>query len=490
MPGQLTAEHLERAQHITSGAVRVPNVMAAILAHRSREIAGLVVVVDLQRVDHAATLKIEGDPGAPEFLLENRQIETCDAEAGEITTIEKQGDGRGVSGERRKAGEVVAGQTVRGGGARCDRRLRIDAALPEFRLAGRLDSKNSDFDDARGTRVTIGGLEIKHGEGALDLERACERAPKRGEMIAIHRPALHSNCSHRSGWRWVHITPDATRSDRATDTLDDHARAVVARGVDARGYAHVISACRPTVRLRGGGVDAIILVPDGPKKFATARPRLRRGSWGDGASSLCLVAALVPGARNFGDCVDPWPEWLPMLCAALYDATTGSADEQASADAWAERLALMLSRPIRYDRAGQMVLLGLLATIAPLDESGIAERARSLLDRRSRGESVEAELRRTAAAARTAATSSWGSVGLLAIPQERMERRRIQPAAWSAAAAAASAIAGAICATAASAADFSMRRSDSDRGWQLARREQREVLLAALSGATDHGAAT
>ena len=225
---------------------------------------------------------------------------------------------------------------------------------------------------------------------------------------------------------------------------------------------------------------AIILVPDALERLAAARPILQRGSWGGGTGSLCLVAALVPGARNFGDCAT-WPDWMPMLCATLYDAKTGAPDEQAAADRWGRRLAAVLAVPVEYERARQRVLIGMLGTIASRDDSGISGKARRLLQRQLLGETVGAELEITKGMACAAATPTWGSIGLSTIPQSRAERNGRQPAAWTAAAAAASAIAGAVCGTAAAAADFGVRLNGSDRDWKVARRGQREILIRALS---------
>ena len=92
-----------------------------------------------------------------------------------------------------------------------------------------------------------------------------------------------------------------------------------------------------------------------------------RGKWGDGKDVVCLMSALVPGARSVNDCVtDGWPEWLAELVVGFYDAPTGADDEQGAADAWAYELAAVIAQPVDYEQARHRFMVAILEPVAHL----------------------------------------------------------------------------------------------------------------------------
>jgi hypothetical protein len=86
--------------------------------------------------------------------------------------------------------------------------------------------------------------------------------------------------------------------------------------------------------------------------------KLKAGSWGDGTHAVCMMSALVGGARDGSDCVTAgWPEWLVSLNVSLFDAKTGSDDEDKARAEFALRVAELVQTPRDYNRARDLFLI-------------------------------------------------------------------------------------------------------------------------------------
>ena len=73
---------------------------------------------------------------------------------------------------------------------------------------------------------------------------------------------------------------------------------------------------------------------------------LKAGSWGDGTHTVCMMSALVSGAKTPSDCVTAgWPEWLASLNVSLFDAKVGAADEGAARAGFALTVAELVQTP-------------------------------------------------------------------------------------------------------------------------------------------------
>lgn len=156
-----------------------------------------------------------------------------------------------------------------------------------------------------------------------------------------------------------------------------------------------------------------------------ARPRLVRGEWGNGTDAVCMMSALVKGARSDVDCVTAgWPEWLAILNPALFDSDIGAADESSAAYQFAYDVAKAIETPRDLDRARDLFLISrldkgehsALKTLHRLDgdfarQIAAVEAVIGLLYRRLSGEDVTYGMRaagkRAAAARRAASAASW-----------------------------------------------------------------------------------
>ena len=84
---------------------------------------------------------------------------------------------------------------------------------------------------------------------------------------------------------------------------------------------------------------------------------LKAGSWGDGNHTVCMMSALVRGAKMPSDCVTAgWPEWLVSLNISLFDARVGAADESAARAEFALRVAELVQAPRDYEKARDLLL--------------------------------------------------------------------------------------------------------------------------------------
>ena len=142
------------------------------------------------------------------------------------------------------------------------------------------------------------------------------------------------------------------------------------------------------------------LAPDAVARLDQWRGKMRQGNWGDGVERVCLMSALVPGARNAQECVTAgWPEWLVLECVALYDDDTGADDEQAAADEWAYRMAEVVSKPVDYRKALDRYHIGMLRAVRAYDYYGVVKMAIDLLERRIEGADEQDALMLVAATA-------------------------------------------------------------------------------------------
>jgi len=111
-----------------------------------------------------------------------------------------------------------------------------------------------------------------------------------------------------------------------------------------------------------------VLVESADELMAQYGRRLLRRTWratdAAGVEHVCALGAFVPGSSSIGDCIAAgWPEWLPQLVIALYDADVGAPSEQGAADAWFEHLARAVEHPIDYAAAELRYIQALIADI-------------------------------------------------------------------------------------------------------------------------------
>jgi len=162
-----------------------------------------------------------------------------------------------------------------------------------------------------------------------------------------------------------------------------------------------------------------IIDPNAAAKIEAAQPKLHAGSWG-GTESVCMMSALVSGAQGVEDCVTAgWPEWLAELNVSLFDAETGSDDEDAARYRFALDVARAVQEPRDYDKARDLFLIARLDTgwhsalkyLAALPDDWSEQRQAieavvNLLHRRAVGEDVSQEMEQAARAASRAAARS------------------------------------------------------------------------------------
>ncbi len=86
--------------------------------------------------------------------------------------------------------------------------------------------------------------------------------------------------------------------------------------------------------------------------------KLKSGSWGDGTHAVCMMSALVRGARDESHCVTAgWPKWLAGLNVYLFDADVGVKDEEKARAEFALRIAELVQTPRDYDKARDLFLI-------------------------------------------------------------------------------------------------------------------------------------
>jgi hypothetical protein len=188
--------------------------------------------------------------------------------------------------------------------------------------------------------------------------------------------------------------------------------------------------------------------------------KLKAGSWGDGTNAVCMMSALVSGAKDADDCVTAgWPKWLTSLNVSLFDVNIGATDEGKARAEFALRVAELVQTPRDYDKARDLFLIrrldgGDCSALKSLRKNPVdadwwraceAEIAIvvGLLRRRVAGEDVGAEMENASAAAyaASAAADAAASAAAYAADAASAAARAAADAAADAAAYAASAAA-------------------------------------------------
>lgn len=94
---------------------------------------------------------------------------------------------------------------------------------------------------------------------------------------------------------------------------------------------------------------------------AIEKGTLKPLSWGDGKETVCIMSAMVPGAKNINNCVTAgWPYWLTKMCITLFDETGDEDDAETDRQEFAYNLSLACSKTFDADEALYIVLLYLL----------------------------------------------------------------------------------------------------------------------------------
>ena len=58
----------------------------------------------------------------------------------------------------------------------------------------------------------------------------------------------------------------------------------------------------------------VFSAPNAAQLIEKAIPKLMQGDWGDGEETVCMMSALVSGAKSDDECVSAgWPRWLSVL---------------------------------------------------------------------------------------------------------------------------------------------------------------------------------
>jgi hypothetical protein len=140
---------------------------------------------------------------------------------------------------------------------------------------------------------------------------------------------------------------------------------------------------------------------------------MRRGAWGDGVHTVCMMSALVPEAGESGGRIEKcvtagWPEWLVDLNVTLFDADVSAQPEvnDSTAFQFARDVAEAVQAPRDLDKAYHLFLIGLLtgskfSALDLLSEISIEDTALiqlienmvQVLTRRMNGEDVEYEIK-------------------------------------------------------------------------------------------------
>jgi hypothetical protein len=231
-----------------------------------------------------------------------------------------------------------------------------------------------------------------------------------------------------------------------------------------------------------------LIDPQAAAKIEAAKGKLKSGSWG-GTDSVCMMSAMVSGAKSTKDCVTAgWPKWLAELNVDLFDANVGVGDEDAARYQFALDVAHAVQEPRDYDKARDLFLIARLDTgeysaiksLAKLDgdwtrQREAVERVVALLHRRIAGENVAAEMKNAADAAARAAASAVASAVAYAAASAAADT----PAS-AVADAVASAVADAVADAVASAAADAVARAAADAATSAAARND---LIEALKGA-------
>lgn len=192
-----------------------------------------------------------------------------------------------------------------------------------------------------------------------------------------------------------------------------------------------------------------LIDPNATEKIFANRHRLRAGSWG-GQETVCMMSALVSGAKGRTDCVTAgWPEWLADLNVYLFDADVGVDDEDAARFDYALKIAELVQTPRDYDKARDLFLIrrldtgdhSALKTLASVPGDWSQQRHAiqsvvSLLQRRINGEDVAKELAAARAAAEAAAGAATRAAGAATRAATRATGAATRAAIWAAAAAA------------------------------------------------------
>ena len=149
---------------------------------------------------------------------------------------------------------------------------------------------------------------------------------------------------------------------------------------------------------------------------------LKQGAWGDGTDAVCMMSALVPGARSNEACVTAgWPEWLVALNIGMFD------DAETPDAAWefAHAVATACAGPVDYDAARDRFLIAVLtegdysvsASLSKVqcdeiwwhNSNASVHTVAALLARRLDGEDVTEPLKAAAAAADAARKAAWAA---------------------------------------------------------------------------------
>lgn len=150
----------------------------------------------------------------------------------------------------------------------------------------------------------------------------------------------------------------------------------------------------------------ITIDPHAVEKLEAAKTKLRAGDWG-GTEAVCMMSAVVPGAKGVQDCVTAgWPEWLVELNVHLFDSVTGTDDEDAARFEFARAVAEAVQVPRDYAKARDLFLISTLERVKPHDTAGVVQPVIDLLRRRIVGDDVVNEMRDADAAARAAARAA------------------------------------------------------------------------------------
>ena len=187
----------------------------------------------------------------------------------------------------------------------------------------------------------------------------------------------------------------------------------------------------------------------GAIRHAIETGKLKAGDWGDGTNAVCMMSAIVSGARSTDACVTSgWPKWLVDLNVYLFDANVGAEDEAKASSQFALDVAMAVSKPFDADKARDLFLIKRLDTgdhsaLKSLrmnmvdadwwrDCEAAVLRVVDLLNRRLAGEDVDEEMERAANAARVAASSAiYGSVHATASHATAADAAHAAAAAYS-----------------------------------------------------------
>lgn len=128
---------------------------------------------------------------------------------------------------------------------------------------------------------------------------------------------------------------------------------------------------------------------------------LKPGSWG-GTQAVCMMSALVKGARSTRDCVTAgWPEWLVDINVYLFDM----GDNDLTRNQFALDVAIAIQTPRDMDKALNLFLILTLERSKAHDTANVTQPIIDLLHRRIAGEDVRREMLAAANEAANAAAN-------------------------------------------------------------------------------------